>query len=417
MKELADSLGVSYPRVLIFGDANEGGEPEKNQVSVGYFRDHSGGCFFDPDPTRCPTEDEVADFDNDGLADMQVARLPVTDAWKVAIAVENFLNKVSMEPTNRAVFTLGDEEWQGISSEGLPELMEELKAEFIANGYEVRYMKESDEPLRLMRELAMADTLNEGVDIVINTGTVSNRSRIGGDFIQKVDSPVWDMDWLTDDGPRPFVFFGPGCDMADFDRDNPVRDPILAEMFLCNDPMKPAAVAWISHGRGNWSSWHKVFAREFVAWLFSGEARDLLDCFWLAKRACWQRYPGMRNYLRSLFYLGWPVKIPGVCESGIDDGRRDESGGRYGLWVDESPAVRRVQVGFELPQHQHVTLSVYDVLGRMVVRLIDDGYSAGKHKVVWTGLDSGGKCVAPGLYFLYLRAGDYERVEKVIYLR
>ncbi len=399
MKEVADSLGESYPRVLIVGDANEGGEPEKNQVDLGYFTDPTGACFFDPDPTWCPTEDEAADFDQDGLADMQLARLPVTSATKIALAVENYLNKVASEPTHRAVFTLGDVEWQGISPAGLPELMQDLMAEFSANGYQIRFMKESDEPLRLERELAMADSLNEGVDIVVNTGAISNRSRIGGDYIQKVDFPVWNMDWLTEAGPRPFVFFGPGCDMADFDRDNPVYDPILAEMFLCNDPMKPAAVAWISTGRGNWSSWHRLFAREFTSWLFSGEAHDLLDCFWLTKRACWQQYPGMRSYLRTLFYLGWPVSIPGTCTSGVEKKKVPEV---PALSIGPNPAIGTAAIRFALPHRQAVSVKIYDVAGRCVTTISEETYEPGWHTLIWSLRASSGNRVAPGMYFVRL---------------
>jgi hypothetical protein len=314
-------LGVPYPRVMIVGDANEGGELEKNQVGVGYFTDPSEACYFG-DATTCPTEDEAADFDYDHLSEMQIARLPLTHRWKVARTVENFLNKVIWSiPKDRALLTVGDYEWQGSTPEGLPELMDDLISEFRANGYETRYMRETDYGRYdyLPKQLDTADSLNEGVDIMVNIGTVSNRSRIAGDFIQKAEEPKWNMDWLDDSGMRPFVLFGPTCDVADFDRNAFIYDPILAEMFLCNDPQKPAAVAWISHGRGNWGSWYRIFAQEFVDRLFSGEALDVLDCYWKTKQSCWVRYPEMHNFLRSLFYLGWPVGIRGTCATGVGD--------------------------------------------------------------------------------------------------
>lgn len=306
---------------MIVGDANEGGEPEKNQVSVSYFYDPSGACYFG-DATMCPTEDDIADFDYDSLSDMQLTRLPLTHRWKVARAVENFLNKAtSSNLTDRVLLTVGDYEWQGSTPEGLHELMDDLINQFQANGYETRYMRETDYGRYdyLPKGLDTADSLNEGVDIVVNTGTVSNRSRIAGDFIQKVVEPKWSMDWLDDSGPRPFVFFGPTCDVADFDRNAFTYDPILGEKFLCNEPQKPAAVAWIAHGRGNWGSWYRIFAAEYVDLLFSGRTVDVLDCFWKTKWSCWAKYPEMRNFLRSILYLGWPVGIRGTCETGTSD--------------------------------------------------------------------------------------------------
>jgi hypothetical protein len=414
VKALADSLGETYPRVLIVGDANEAGEPEKNQVGVGYFTDPTGACHFG-DATQCPTEDAALDFDNDGLADMDVARLPLTHAWKVSAAVENFLSKVNeAEATDRAVFTVGDLEWQGISPVGLPELMTELMATFEANGYDVRYMKESDYSIynRESRQLDMADTLDEGVDIVVNIGTLSNRSRIAGDFIQKVNSPHWDMAWLDDSGPRPFVFFGPSCDIADFDRDNPTYDPILAEMFLCNQPDKAAAVAWISHGRGNWGSWYRLFAEEFTGWLFSGETVDVLDSFWRTKRSCWVKYPEMRNFLRSLFYLGWPVRIRGNCEAGADV----ESGAaaELSLQVFPNPARHGATVRFGLPGEGDVQVAVYDVRGRRVAEVARGRHKAGWHNVEWQGRHAGGERVGPGVYFVRLSINGCSTSKKVL---
>jgi hypothetical protein len=401
---------------MIVGDANEGGEPAKNQVDVAYFNDPTGACYFS-DPTVCPSEDGACDFDEDGLGEMQVARLPFTRRSGVAGAVANFLNKVSgSQATDRALFALGDVAQDGNSPAGYPELVDQLIGEFQANGYAIRYMRESDygDSLRL-KQASVADSLNEGVDIMVSLGTVSNRSRIAGDFIQKVDDPVWDMDWLDASGPRPFVFFGPGCDMADFDRNNPYYDPILAEMFLTNDPDKPAAVAWISHGRGNWATWYRVFAAEFVDWLFSGQAIDVLDCYWKTKWDCGVRYPEMRNFLRSMFYLGWPVSLRGTCTAGTGEvpGMADSPG----LVVISNPSRSGGALRFGLPSKERVRVEVFDVRGRSVVVLADGEYTPGWHIVRWSGLDRAGTQVAPGVYFARLASESKAVMAKMLLVR
>jgi hypothetical protein len=329
--------------------------------------------------------------------------------------VENFLNKVDgSSPTDRAIFTLGDLEWQGVSPESLPELMLDLMATFEANGYDLRYMKESNYSIYNVetRQLDMADSLNEGVDIIVNMGTLSNRSRLAGDFIQKVISPVWDMDWLDDSGPRPFVFFGPCCDMGDFDRDNAVYDPTLADMFLSNEPEKPSAVAWISQGRGHWATWYRVFAEEFVNWLFSGETVDVLDCFWKAKRSCWTKYPSMRDFLRSAFYLGWPVRIRGNCEAGVEV--EGDLPAQVSLVVYPNPGIDGATVRFGLPVGGHVRVAVYDVMGRCVTEAAEGRYEAGWHSVVWRGRNTSGERVCPGVHFVRLSMGERETTRKVL---
>ncbi len=402
---------------MIVGDANEGGEPEKNQVDVAYFTDPTGACFFG-DSTVCPTEDMAVDFDLDCLGDMQVARLPLSHRWKVARAVENFLNKVNVSvPTDRALFAVGDVELDGNSPEGLAELMEDLISEFQAGGYEIRYMKDSDYELNdcLHRQLDMADSLNEGVDIVVNMGTVSNRSRLGGDFICDVCVPPWLMVWLDDSGPRPFAFFGPTCDIADFDRDNPFYDPTLAEKFLCNESQKPAAVAWISHGRGNWVTWHKIYAEEFVDWLFSGEAIDLLDCFWKAKTSCWVKHPEMHSYLRSLFYLGWPVAVRGTCTSEVDE--EPSAPIDLTLAASPSPSPSGVDLRFRLPLPGRVRIEVFDVRGRRVIVLADRRFDGGWQRARWTGRNASGKRAAPGMYFARVSTETQSVTAKMILIR
>ena len=418
LKVRADSSGRAYPRVLIVGDANEGGEPSKNQVDVAYFSDPTGACYFS-DPTVCPSEDAASDYNLDGLGDMQVARLPFTRASKVAAAVTNFLNKVNgSQATDRALFALGDLTQDGNSPDGYPELTSQLITEFQANGYETQYMRESEygDDLR-GKQMNVADSLNEGVDIMVSLGTVSNRSRIAGDFIQKVDDPKWDMAWLDNAGPRPFVFFGPGCDMADFDRNNnnPSYDPILAEMFLANDPMKPAAVAWISHGRGNWATWYRLFAAEFVDWLFSGETVDVLDCYWKAKWDCWTKYPDMRNFLRSMFYLGWPVSIQGTCTAGVE--KAEGLSPVAALEVYPNPARFGGTIRFGLPAKARVKVEVFDVRGRSVVVVVDKEYEGGRHSVNWAGRASSGEYVAPGVYFVRMTAGRDVVTAKLIMAR
>jgi hypothetical protein len=384
---------------LIIGDANEGGEPEKNQVGVAYFTDPSGACFFD-DSTICATEDITVHFESGLLGDMQVARLPLTHRWKVARAVQNFLNWADVvSPTDRALFAVGDVEFGGNSPQGLPELMDGLISQFESNGFQTKYMRDSDYDFEDMetRQMDMADSLNLGVDILINIGVVSSRWRLGGDFICEVCEPSWQMNWLDNSGPRPFVLFAPTCDLSDFDRDNPTYENPLAEQFLYNDPDKPAAVAWISHGRGNWKTYYMIFAEEFVAQLFSGDAIDLLDCYWKTKKSCWIKYPEMHNYLLGLFYLGWPVTLRGTCTSGADDAPTVPA--TLTLRVSPNPAMSLVALNFGLPRSGPVKIEVFDVQGRRVIVLADSHYEAGWQETTWCGRNSAGRSVASGMYF------------------
>jgi hypothetical protein len=70
-----------------------------------------------------------------------------------------------------------------------------------------------------------------------------------------------------------------------------------------------------------------------------------------------------------------------------------------------NPFSSTTSLSFSLPQSGPVSLSVYDVSGRLVSTLVDRPMDAGTHQVVWDGRDSGGSVVANGVYMLRLQAG------------
>ena len=69
--------------------------------------------------------------------------------------------------------------------------------------------------------------------------------------------------------------------------------------------------------------------------------------------------------------------------------------------------------GLDVP----VKLSVYNVTGRRVARLVDARRTAGTYEAVWDGRGSDGQRVAPGVYFARLEAGDVRETRKVVVLR
>ncbi len=69
-------------------------------------------------------------------------------------------------------------------------------------------------------------------------------------------------------------------------------------------------------------------------------------------------------------------------------------------------------IRFALPQATHVTLKVFDVLGREVATLVDERRPAGRHAVVF---DAGG--LPSGVYFVRLSAGAFVRTRKAVLVR
>lgn len=75
-------------------------------------------------------------------------------------------------------------------------------------------------------------------------------------------------------------------------------------------------------------------------------------------------------------------------------------------------------IGFELSRPSSVRLSVHDVTGRLVQRLVDNmTYPAGLHELNWFGRDRRGLSVASGVYYYRLEVGGQVQTKKMVLLR
>ncbi|MBI5836871.1 MAG: T9SS type A sorting domain-containing protein [Candidatus Eisenbacteria bacterium] len=82
-----------------------------------------------------------------------------------------------------------------------------------------------------------------------------------------------------------------------------------------------------------------------------------------------------------------------------------------------NPSLRGSSLSFELPRAGAVRAEVYDAAGRLVRRLADRPYDAGRHSVAWDGADATGQPVASGLYFYRLGAAGAAATRKVAVAR
>ena len=64
-----------------------------------------------------------------------------------------------------------------------------------------------------------------------------------------------------------------------------------------------------------------------------------------------------------------------------------------------------------LPERMKVSLSVYDVTGRKISRLLSGTLEPGFHEVRWNG------DVPPGMFFICLKAGGEFRVKRVVKIK
>lgn len=75
-----------------------------------------------------------------------------------------------------------------------------------------------------------------------------------------------------------------------------------------------------------------------------------------------------------------------------------------------NPFNPQTAITYTAPVRGHITLTVYNLLGQEVIRLVDEVKGAGRHTVVWHGTDSRGHSVASGIY-LYRLTGEGGQAE------
>lgn len=74
-------------------------------------------------------------------------------------------------------------------------------------------------------------------------------------------------------------------------------------------------------------------------------------------------------------------------------------------------------IEFALPQADHVSIKIYDMLGREVATLINDQRSAGNYSIVWNGLNDYGQKVSSGSYIYRITAGNFVETKKMMLLK
>ncbi len=74
-------------------------------------------------------------------------------------------------------------------------------------------------------------------------------------------------------------------------------------------------------------------------------------------------------------------------------------------------------IEYSLPVSQHVSLSVFDLMGRHIITLQQGDMAAGLHQVQWSGIDKYRNRVANGIYFYRLDTASWSGTRKMTLIR
>ena len=83
-----------------------------------------------------------------------------------------------------------------------------------------------------------------------------------------------------------------------------------------------------------------------------------------------------------------------------------------------TPFNPQTTIPYHLPDGSGVKLSVYNMTGQRVRRLVDDGNKpAGHHQITWDGRDETGHLVGSGVYLYRLEAGSYVKTLRLVLVK
>jgi hypothetical protein len=123
------------------------------------------------------------------------------------------------------------------------------------------------------------------------------------------------------------------------------------------------------------------------------------------------------NVSATKFTPTWSAGTVSVGAAAVDD--RGIAPSAYVLQQNApNPFNAQTTISFSLDRADHVTLTVYNVLGQQIITLVDEIREANQHKVVWDGIDAYGLPAASGTYLYRLEIGDaFEETRRMTLLK
>jgi hypothetical protein len=106
----------------------------------------------------------------------------------------------------------------------------------------------------------------------------------------------------------------------------------------------------------------------------------------------------------NFFDIGWFPQLAGV----------EPEAGSLAFSSGPNPSTDGGTLRFRLPATQKVELTLFDLSGRRINRLVNGTLPGGPHAVRWMGTDERGARVAPGIYRARLLAGGQEHSLNVV---
>ena len=72
---------------------------------------------------------------------------------------------------------------------------------------------------------------------------------------------------------------------------------------------------------------------------------------------------------------------------------------------------------YDLPEDAMVSITIYDMMGRIVKTMVNDDQTAGHKSIEWNATNNVGQPVSAGLYLYTIEAGEFRQTKKMVLLK
>jgi hypothetical protein len=141
-----------------------------------------------------------------------------------------------------------------------------------------------------------------------------------------------------------------------------------------------------------------------------------------------QEWKGIMSYNNEgypIYQLGyyWETNIWDLCErmSFYYEGMatQGEIAPNLQLVVSNypNPFIGATTISYKLPQPAQTELSIYNLRGQLVRKLVNEPLTSGQHTVTWDGKDDNGKALASGMYLCRISSAGKQETHKMLLMK
>ncbi len=111
------------------------------------------------------------------------------------------------------------------------------------------------------------------------------------------------------------------------------------------------------------------------------------------------------------------MSIQADCERPIETRNADVTPPQASISCFPNPFNPATTIRYNLPEDSPVNISIFNVKGQIVRRLVDEHQTAGNRSMEWNGKDDYQKNVSSGVYMIRMRTNGIEKTQKVMLLK